>query len=119
MGTYIVGFFTFILLLLSLFIILIVLMQRSSANAGMGGALGASATESAFGVESGNVLNRWTIYATVGFFILCFTLYLGHMAHHKKLNGLPSEGLPEIISVEPDVEAGPTPGSLTEVPGEN
>lgn len=80
MLSFFIGFFTFILILLSFFTVLVVLMQRPSANAGMGAALGGGAAEQAFGGEAGNVLTKTTNYAIIAFFVIAFGLYLGTMA---------------------------------------
>lgn len=83
----IIGFFTVGLLLLCAFVVLVILMQKPSANAGMGAALGGGAAESAFGAQTGNVLTRATILCTVGFFVLSFGLYLAHMARATGAEG--------------------------------
>jgi preprotein translocase subunit SecG len=80
MLTFFIGFFTFLLILLSFFTVLVVLMQRPSANAGMGAALGGGAAEQAFGGEAGNVLTKTTIYSIIIFLLVSFGLYLGTMA---------------------------------------
>lgn len=76
--------FTALLLFLSAFVVLIILMQKPSANAGMGSALGGGAAEQAFGGNAANVLTKTTVFAIIGFFILSFALYLGNL----KLNGV-------------------------------
>jgi len=58
-------------------------MQRPSANAGMGSALGGGAAETVFGGESANVLSKMTTTLTVILFILSFGLYLGFVAREK------------------------------------
>lgn len=87
MGSLFIGIFTVALLVLCAFLVLIILMQRPSANAGMGAALGGGAMESAFGGQTGNVFSKATTWAATAFFILCFCLYLGHMyqADHAAL----------------------------------
>ncbi len=97
------------LVLLSLFIILIVLMQRPSANAGMGSSLGGGAAEQAFGAETGNILTRSTIWATIGFFVVSFSLYLGTQ---KEINSK-AEAQQEIL---PEDTTPPTPETLTSPP---
>jgi len=73
-----------VLFLVCLLVVLIILMQRPSANAGMGSALGGGAAESVFGGESANVLSKMTTTLTVTLFILSFGLYLGFVAREKK-----------------------------------
>lgn len=84
MGAILLTFFTFVLIIISLFLMLVILMQRSSANASMGSAFGAGLTESTFGAEAGNVLTKATIWTTGAFFVVTLGLYLGHMAVAKK-----------------------------------
>lgn len=78
----VIGILTFVLILLSLFIVLVVLAQKSK-DGGVGAALGGGAAEAAFGAETGNVLSRATINASIAFFILSFALYLGHIYQRK------------------------------------
>ena len=48
------------LFLVCILVVLVILMQRPSANAGMGSALGGGAAETVFGGESANVLSKMT-----------------------------------------------------------
>lgn len=64
--------------------VLVVLMQRPSANAGMGAALGGGAAESVFGGESANVLTKITGVLTFLLFILSFALYLAFIAEERR-----------------------------------
>ncbi|MFM7208737.1 MAG: preprotein translocase subunit SecG, partial [Verrucomicrobiota bacterium] len=72
------------LFVVCILVVFIILMQRPSANAGMGAALGGGAAESVFGGESANVLSKMTSTLTVILFILSFGLYLGFVAREKK-----------------------------------
>ncbi|OHE73141.1 MAG: preprotein translocase subunit SecG [Verrucomicrobia bacterium GWF2_51_19] len=102
---------TFGLLALSAFIVLIILMQRPSANAGMGAALGGGAAESAFGGEATHVLTRWTIYGLIAFFVLSFSLSLIYISREKR-QGKVEGNLPVIQEKIPEK----TPeGALTDV----
>ncbi|MDR1457265.1 MAG: preprotein translocase subunit SecG [Puniceicoccales bacterium] len=65
---------TFILICASIFTTLVILMQRPSANSGMGSSLGGGAVESAFGSDTTKVLTKWTIGGIVTFFIVAFFL---------------------------------------------
>jgi preprotein translocase subunit SecG len=58
------------LFLVCILVVLVILMQRPSANAGMGSALGGGAAETVFGGESANVLSKMTTTLTVILFIL-------------------------------------------------
>jgi len=80
MATFLIALFSVVLVLTCLFVTLLVLMQKPSANSGMGAALGGGAAEQAFGGEATNVLTRGTIYAIIAFFVLSFSLYLGTLA---------------------------------------
>src|ERR1700677_3015681 len=97
MVSFLIALFTVILLLVCAFMTVIILMQRSSANAGMGTALGGGAAESVFGGETANVLLKNTIIVAVLFFVLSFGLYLGTLAQsrHRAVatGGMPALGL--------------------------
>ena len=85
-----IGFFTFILTLIlvctSIFLIVVILMQRPSANAGMGASLGGGAAESAFGSDTTKVLTKCTIRALITFFIVALSLAILNIyqAKHKQ-----------------------------------
>ena len=95
---FLLGFGIVALVLLSLFIILVVLMQRPSANAGMGSTLGGSAAEQAFGSDTGNILTKATVWGTILFFVLCMSLFLGTQkrvaSENKALEDLAPESSP-------------------------
>ncbi|HEX2099492.1 MAG TPA: preprotein translocase subunit SecG [Candidatus Synoicihabitans sp.] len=74
-----IGIFTFVLILVSLFMVLVVLAQKAKSDGGMGAALGGGAAEATFGAETGNVLTKATINAAIAFFLLSLLLYLGHI----------------------------------------
>jgi len=73
------GIFTFILILTSLFLILVVLAQKAKSDGGMGAAMGGGMAEATFGADTGNVLSKATINAAIVFFVLSFALYLGRI----------------------------------------
>lgn len=66
-------------------LILLILMQKPSANSGMGAALGGGAAESAFGGEAPKVLTRWTVYGVSTYFILTLALSIAQIYryHHQ------------------------------------
>lgn len=74
-----IGIFTFILILICVLLVLVILMQRPSADAGMGASLAGGAAESAFGGETGNVLTRVCVKCIVVFFVLTFSLFLANV----------------------------------------
>lgn len=80
-----IGVFTFVLILVSIFLVLVVLMQKAKSD-GAVAALGSGGMESTFGAETGNVLSKATINAAVLFFLLSFGLYLAqiYQAKHKE-----------------------------------
>ncbi len=93
----VLGILTFVLILVSLFIVLVVLAQKSK-DGGMGAALGGGAAEAAFGAETGNVLSKSTIYASVLFFVLAFALYLGRIYENKHAAAADGSALPRIAA---------------------
>ena len=98
-----------VLFLVCLLVVLIILMQRPSANAGMGSALGGGAAESVFGGESANVLSKMTTILTVILFILSLGLYLGFVAREKKA----PTAIPAAVVTAPAVDAKATPATVT------
>jgi preprotein translocase subunit SecG len=91
------GIFTFVLILVSLFLVLVVLMQKSK-DGGMGAALGGGAAEAAFGADTSNVLSRSTIYAAITFFVLAFMLYLGRIYERTHAKAAAGSALPAIAA---------------------
>jgi len=79
----ILAIFTFILILTSIILILLVLMQKAKSDGGMGAAMGGGMAEATFGADTGNVLSKATINASIVFFILSFALYLGRIYEGK------------------------------------
>lgn len=106
-----IGIFTFVLILVSVFIVLVVLAQKAKTDGGMGATLGGGATEAAFGADTGNVLTKATINAAILFFVLTFGLYLAHIYVAKKTNGTEGQ-LPVIVETPaaiPAEESTPAP----------
>lgn len=101
----VIGIFTFVLILLSLFLVLVVLAQKAK-DGGVGAALGGGATEAAFGAETGNVLSKATINGAIAFFVLSFLLYLGHI-YQRGRPAAAGDALPTI-------EAPPAPATPAE-----
>ena len=95
--------FTFLLIIVCLFLVFVVLLQRANTNAGLGTAFGGGIAESTFGAETGNILTKSTIVASVAFFVISFGLYLGYIA---KLDDSVEEGesLPQFSSEPLPVE---------------
>lgn len=79
-----IGVLTLVLILVCVLVTLVILMQRPSADAGMGSSLGGGVAESAFGGETGNVLTRVSVKCIVLYFILAFVLYISYFMLSKK-----------------------------------
>lgn len=75
-----------VILVLTCFVITLLILMQRPAQPGMGAAIGGGDTiaESAFGTESSKILRKFSIYAIVLFFILCFGLYLGHILSNQE-----------------------------------
>jgi preprotein translocase subunit SecG len=91
-----IGIFTFILILVSLFMVLLVLMQKAKNDGGMGAALGGGATEATFGADTGNVLTKATINSAIAFFVLSLLLYLSHIYVRNSSEAAAGSALPTI-----------------------
>ncbi len=74
------------LILLCGFMVLVILMQKASQGAGLGGAVGGGAAESAFGGEASNVLTKVTIYCAIIFFLGSRGLSLLILYRHNNAN---------------------------------
>jgi preprotein translocase subunit SecG len=74
---------TVVLLLTSFILILLVLAQKAKSDGGMGAAMGGGMAEATFGADTGNVLSKATINASIVFFVLSFALYLGRIYEGK------------------------------------
>lgn len=99
-----IGIFTFILIVVSVFLVLVVLMQKAKSDGGMA-AMGGGAAESAFGAETGNVLVSATKNAAILFFIISFGLYLAHIYQAKHVAAteakLPAVAAPAVATPTP------------------
>lgn len=110
--TLLIGFFTVVLILVSLFMMMIILMQRPRSDSGLGAALGGGgAADAAFGAETGNILSKGTIYSAVFFFVASFLLYLGHMYVTHRGDGS-YRSLPELQSLAETAPGADADGSL-------
>jgi preprotein translocase subunit SecG len=90
----VLGILTFVLILVSLFLILVVLMQKGT-DGGVGASMGGGMAEATFGADTGNVLTKATINASIALFVLSFAIYLGrlyevHLREHANGNALPN-----------------------------
>jgi preprotein translocase subunit SecG len=96
MNSILVTIFTFLLVLSSLLLILLTLMQQGNANAGLGSAFGGNIAEAAFGANTGNILVKGTIFCSLVFFILSFSLYLNAIRTVGKQDQLPD--IPNVLT---------------------
>lgn len=117
MGTFliVVGFIA--LLGLCGFMVMVILMQKSAQGAGLGGAIGGGAAESAFGGEASTVLTKLTIYCAILFFVGClgFSLFILRQATPEdtdELEQLRGQGRPavtvpdgEVLEIEGEMES--------------
>lgn len=95
---------TIILVLISVFLILVVLMQKGSANGGMGAAMGGGMAEAALGAETTTVLTKVTRNTAIVFFVMVFGLGLAYIYIHSAAQKAEDDALPEFAASE---EAGP------------
>ncbi len=105
-------------------VVLFVLMQKPSANAGMGSALGGATSESVFGGEAAGVLSKATVIFISAFFILCAVLYLAFLGSRDKGEGegLNLEGKAQVEQPVPATEDAPASAivpATESVPAEN
>src|SRR5271167_5169108 len=89
---------TTVLILTSLLLILLVLAQKAKSDGGMGAAMGGGMAEATFGADTGNVLSKATINASIVFFILSFALYLGRIYEGKHSLASAGGALPTIAA---------------------
>jgi preprotein translocase subunit SecG len=113
---------TVVLLLTSFLLILLVLAQKAKSDGGMGAAMGGGMAEATFGADTGNVLSKATINASIVFFVLSFALYLGRIYEGKHMASsgavLPTIAVPMSAtpSKSPAAVSVPAPAAPTAVP---
>lgn len=93
MASFFIFILTIALIIISAVTVLVILMQRPTSNGGLGSALGGGAAEMAFGGDTTRVLNKWTIYGTVSFFVLSFALsmlYINKNSDHSAKTTMPT-----------------------------
>ena len=105
------GICTFVLILTSLLLILLVLAQKAKSDGGMGAAMGGGMAEATFGADTGNVLSKATINASIVFFVLSIGLYLGRIYEIKHTAG--SSGMLPTIAVPVAPKPSTLPAGLT------
>ncbi len=102
-----------LLFLMAAFLILIILVQRGRGG-GLAGALGGPGGSSAFGAKAGDAFTKITMYAAVGWFVLCIIASVWGGGRDDSLSGsdalsglgnnrpAATEGDPEAPPVESD-----------------
>ena len=93
---FLIGFLSIVLVFISVVLVMLVLMQRGSANGGLGAAMGGGMAESALGADSSNVLSKWTRNVAIVFFVMVFGLYLGSLWVHERELEEAEGALPEL-----------------------
>jgi preprotein translocase subunit SecG len=106
------GILTFVLIVTSLFLVLIVLMQKAKNDGGLGAAMGGGMAEAAFGADTSNVLSKFTINASIAFFVLAFALYLGRI-YQRTHSGPVGDALPSITAPASTTPAATPPAQNT------
>lgn len=106
------GILTFVLIVTSIFLVLIVLMQKAKNDGGLGAAMGGGMAEAAFGADTSNVLSKFTINASIAFFVLAFALYLGRI--YQRTHSAPvGDALPSITAPASTTPAATPPAQNT------
>jgi preprotein translocase subunit SecG len=112
------GILTFILIVTSICLVLVVLMQKAKNDGGLGAAMGGGMAEAAFGADTSNVLSKFTINASIAFFVLAFALYLGRIYQRTHGNS-GADSLPTIaapVSTTPTTTTPTTPAPANSTP---
>ncbi len=90
-----INLLTIVLVLVSIFLILVILMQRGSAQGGLGAAMGGGMAESTFGADTTNVLTKLTRNVAIVFFVMVFGLYLAVLWVNKQESEAAQNALPQ------------------------
>src|ERR1051326_1728531 len=90
---FLIGLFTFVMILDCIILVFLVLIQLPKKDAGAGLAFGASATDALFGAGSGTVLTKITKYAASAFFAMAIILSVMQSSYHKRAGTLLGEQL--------------------------
>src|SRR5690242_17404600 len=106
------GILTFVLIVTSVFLVLIVLMQTAKNDGGLGAAMGGGMAEAAVGADTSNVLSKFTINASIAFFVLAFELYLGRI-YQRTHSGPVGDALPSITAPASTTPAATPPAQNT------
>jgi preprotein translocase subunit SecG len=107
------GFLIVLLVLVALLLLLLILMQRPRQE-GLGASFGGNITESVFGAQASNVLEKGTVWLTVLFFVLTITIaaiYSRQTGAHSLQQKLRME---PITATEPPSTTPPDAGNAAE-----
>jgi preprotein translocase subunit SecG len=121
---FLIGLFTVVLVLDSVFLIFLILLQLPKKEAGAGMAFGGGATEALFGAGSGTVLTKATKYAAGLFLGLALVLSMLNAYRHKQsgrsfedqLAKSAAEAAPGVVSSTNPAAATPPPTATTPAP---
>lgn len=105
-----------VLFFVCVLVVLFVLMQRPSANAGMGSALGGATSESVFGGEAAGVLSKATVIFITLFFLLCAGLYFGFIAKNSREDSAESLKMETTQTAPAALVTSETPATPAETP---
>ncbi len=114
-----INLLTIVLVLVSIFLILVILMQRGSAQGGLGAAMGGGMAESTFGADTTNVLTKLTRNVAIVFFVMVFGLYLAVLWMNQQEAEADQNALPQ-FDLEETASTGEIPAlmeTLTEATG--
>lgn len=98
-----IAIFTLVLCLVCFVLVVFILMQRPSADAGMGASLGGGAAENAFGGETASFLTKISVRCIVIFFVLTFSLFIANI-WVKKHSAADSAAAPSLNAVVAELE---------------
>ena len=115
-----INLLTIVIVLFSIFLILVILMQRGSAQGGLGAAMGGGMAESTFGADTTNVLTKLTRNVAIVFFVMVFGLYLAVLWMNQQEAEADQNALPQFDLEETATTGGEIPAlmeTLTEATG--
>ncbi|MCS7063640.1 MAG: preprotein translocase subunit SecG [Methylacidiphilales bacterium] len=98
------GLLIVLLVLVALMLILLILMQRPRQE-GLGASFGGHITESVFGAQASNVLEKGTVWLTILFFILTITIAAIYSHKHGETSLQQKLRMPLPSSAQTEVKA--------------
>ena len=95
---FIIGLFTFFLIVDCIVLVFLVLIQLPKKEAGAGLAFGGSASDALFGAGSGNVLTKITKYSAAIFFVMAVLLSILQSRYHGRSSSTFQQKLSQPLS---------------------